>query len=67
MSRISIIGNGNLAQNLVNTIKLNAHDIIEMYDENYESLSAFCGSKGIKIVNRLSGLDKISLSAFLSH
>jgi len=57
MSRISIIGNGNLAQNLVNTIKLNAHEIVEMYSKDFNSLSSFCKLNNIKVLNNLEALE----------
>ena len=57
MSRVSIIGNGNLAQNLVHTIKQNAHELVEMYAKDINSLSSFCKVNNIRVVKNLVELD----------
>lgn len=55
--RISVFGNGNLAQNLCILLKESKHEIIEVYARNREKLNCFCNDIGAKPIYEVADLD----------
>ena len=55
--RISIIGNGNLAQNLAKTFLLSGHELIDMHAKNPVLLNQFCNNNKINAVDKLANLN----------
>ena len=55
--KISIIGNGNLAQNLVKTFQKNTYKLVEMYALDYQKLQEFCVSRKIHALKNIDDLN----------